>query len=122
MSNGTLLSPIPGRTDCDEIYTANEINRTVTWNRDSPVVGLAHPGTLETMNDFGVLRREQQHCEEAETLLLEAVEGRRLKLSDKHPHTQQSLNNLIELYEAWGKPEQAYECRARLPRSEVTRE
>jgi len=44
---------------------------------------------------------------EAERLLLEAVEGRRLKLGDKHPHTLDSMNNLIELYEAWGKPELA---------------
>ena len=36
--------------------------------------------------------------------LLEAVEGRRLKLGDEHPHTLESWNNLIELYETSGKP------------------
>jgi hypothetical protein len=34
-------------------------------------------------------------------------------------HTLQSLNNLIELYEAWGKPEKAEEWRARLPQKQT---
>jgi hypothetical protein len=34
-----------------------------------------------------------------------------LKLGDNHPHTLESLKNLIELYEAWGKPEKAEEWR-----------
>jgi hypothetical protein len=35
--------PIPGYTleDCDQIYTANQINRVVKWNRESSVSGLA---------------------------------------------------------------------------------
>jgi len=51
-------------------------------------------------------------------MLLKAVEGRRLKLGDEHPHTLESVNNLIELYEAWDKAEQAEEWRAMLPRKE----
>jgi len=51
--------------------------------------------------------------------LLEAVEGRRLKLGDEHPHTLKSWQNLIELYEAWDKPEKAEEWRAKLPRTEA---
>ena len=54
-----------------------------------------------------------------EPLLLEALEGRRLKLGDTHQHTQESLNNLIELYEAWGKPEKAEEWRGKLPKKEM---
>ena len=41
--------------------------------------------------------------------------GFRLKLGNTHPHTQQSLNNLIDLYEAWNKPEKANEWKALLP-------
>jgi hypothetical protein len=52
-------------------------------------------------------------CEEAEKLLLEAVEGRRLKLGGTHPHTQESVNNLIALYEAWNEPEKAEEWRVK---------
>jgi len=36
-------------------------------------------------------------------------------------HTLKSLNNLIELYEAWGKPEKANEWRAKLPQAENIR-
>jgi hypothetical protein len=48
---------------------------------------------------LAVLYKEQARHEEAEKLLLEAIEGRRLKLGDKHPHTLESWNNLIALYE-----------------------
>jgi len=44
----------------------------------------------------------------------QCLEGRRLKLGDTHPHTIESLNKLIALYEAWGKPEKAKEWRAKL--------
>ncbi|MBC8218450.1 MAG: tetratricopeptide repeat protein [Planctomycetes bacterium] len=54
----------------------------------------------------------------AEPLLLEAVEGRHLKLGDTHPHTIESINNLNELYEAWGNPEEAEKWRAKLPQTE----
>jgi len=64
-----------------------------------------HPDTLESKNDLAVLYKEKGDYEKAELLLLEAVEGRVLKLGDEHSHTQESLNNLIELYNAWGKPE-----------------
>lgn len=45
--------------------------------------------------------------------------GRRLKLGDKHPHTQESMKNLIDLYEAWGKPGKAEEWRLKLPSDET---
>ena len=41
-------------------------------------------------------------------------EGRRLKLGDTHPHTLESINNLIDLYETWNKPEKANEWQAKL--------
>jgi len=34
----------------------------------------------------------------------------------------ESWNNLIELYEAWNKPEKANEWRAKLPQTEAVRE
>jgi hypothetical protein len=54
--------------------------------------------------------------------LLEALEGRRLKLGDTHPHTIQSLNKLIDLYEAWRKPEEAEKWRAKLLKTEAKTE
>jgi tetratricopeptide (TPR) repeat protein len=72
-------------------------------------LGDDHPDTLESMNDLAILYKEQARYDEAEQLLLKAVEGRRLKLGDTHPFTLESWHNLIELYEAWGKPEKAKE-------------
>jgi len=66
-----------------------------------------------------VLYKVQARYDEAEELLLEAVEGRHLKLGDTHPRTLESWQNLIDLYEAWGKPEKAKEWRAKLPQTET---
>ena len=54
-----------------------------------------------------MLYKEQGRYQETESLLLEAAEGRRLRLGDEHPRILESWNNLIELYEAWDKPEEA---------------
>jgi hypothetical protein len=54
--------------------------------------------------------------------LLKAVENRRLKLGDTRPHTLESLNNLIDLYEAWNKPEKAKEWQAKLQQTEAKTE
>ena len=53
------------------------------------------------MHEFSVLYKKQGQYEKAEALLNEALKGRRLKLGDTHPHTLESWNNLIELYEAY---------------------
>jgi tetratricopeptide (TPR) repeat protein len=71
------------------------------------------------MNDLGLLYKEQSNYQKAEELLLEAFDGRRLKLGDTHPHTHESIKNLIDLYEAWNKPEKAEEWRAKLPQTEA---
>jgi len=39
-----------------------------------------------------------------------------------HPHTIESLNNLIALYEAWNKPEKAEKWRATLTKTEAKTE
>ncbi len=78
-------------------------------------MGEEHPATLETKNDLAVLYKEQARYDDAEQLLLGAVNGGRLKLGDTHPHTLKSWHNLIDLYEAWGKLEKAQEWRAKLP-------
>ena len=65
-------------------------------------------------NDSTVLCKLQARYENAEPLLLEAVKGRRLKLGDTHPHTLQSPNNTINLYEAWNRLEKAKVWRAKL--------
>ena len=41
------------------------------------------------------------------------------KTGDTYPHTKESLDNPIDLYEAWNKPEKAKEWRAKLPQTEA---
>jgi hypothetical protein len=50
------------------------------------------------------------------------LEGHRLKLGDTHPHTVETLHNLIELYKAWDKPEKAENWRSKLPQTEAVEE
>lgn len=74
------------------------------------------------MHELAVLYKEQGNYDQAEPLLLEALEGRRIKLGDTHPHTLESWNNLITLYEAWDKPEKANQWRAKLPQTKDVHE
>jgi hypothetical protein len=67
---------------------------------------------------LAVLYKVQIRYQEAEQLLLEALEGRRLKLGDNHPHALESWHNPIALYETWNKPEKAKGWRAKLTRIE----
>jgi tetratricopeptide (TPR) repeat protein len=66
-----------------------------------------HPETLETINDLGILHRQQQHYEKAERLLTEAFEGRKIKLGDDHPHTLQTVYELAILYKEQAQYEKA---------------
>lgn len=36
-----------------------------------------------------------------------------------HPHTLESMNNLVKFYESWNKPEEAEKWRAKLPQTET---
>ena len=89
---------------------------------DGAKLGDDHPDTLESMNDLAILYKEQARYDEAEPLLIQALEGRRIKLGDTHPHTLESISNLIELYEAWNEPVKAKEWRAKLPQTEAVEE
>ena len=50
---------------------------------------------------LGLLRAEHKHYDETEPLLIEALQARFLKHDDTHPHTLESWNNLIDLYETY---------------------
>lgn len=66
--------------------------------------------------DFTYQKEKGKHS--AEKLQFTMLKGRRLKLGNTHPHTIESLKNLIALYEAWNKLEKANEWRAELARIE----
>ena len=52
---------------------------------------------------------------EAETQLLQTLDGLRRALGDEHTYTRLATEVLIDLYEAWQKPEEAAKCRAMFP-------
>jgi hypothetical protein len=62
----------------------------------------------------------QGRYQDTEELLFEALKG--LKLGDTHPHTLESWNNLIDLYESWDKPEKADQWREKLQQTETVDE
>jgi hypothetical protein len=66
-----------------------------------------------------VLHKDQVNYQEAGDLFLDAIDCRHLKLGDTHPHMLESWKNLIELYEAWDRPEKVNEWRAKLPETEA---
>jgi len=69
-----------------------------------------------------MMDKEQARYEAAERLLLAAVEGQILKLGDTHPNTLESWNNIVNLCEAWNKPEQARSWRAKLLQTEAVQQ
>jgi tetratricopeptide (TPR) repeat protein len=89
---------------------ALEISRRIVGNNDR--------WTFTLLNGLAVVYRKQARYEEAERYLVEALEGRLLKLGDTHPYTLESLKNFIDLYEAWNKPEKAEEWRGKLAQIE----
>jgi len=51
---------------------------------------------------------------DAEPLLLEAFHGRETKLGPEHPHTIESLNQLVNLRKSWPTPDEAAKWRTKL--------
>jgi len=60
--------------------------------------------------------------DEAELLYRKVWRIRHRVLGEKHPDTQESVKNLIDLYEDWKKPGEANKWRAKLPQTEAVEE
>jgi tetratricopeptide (TPR) repeat protein len=70
-------------------------------------LGEQHLFTMESKHYLAETYCEQHRYKNAESLLLDVVEVRRLRLGHECPETLKSITKLIQLYEAWGKPERA---------------
>jgi len=66
-----------------------------------------HPEIAETESAFAACLIGLRKYSEAESLLLESYPILRFTRSDRYPETQRARRHLVELYEAWGKPEKA---------------
>ena len=82
------------------------------WNEPCKAKQKIYPNKDFSSENFH--KRKQARYDKAEPLLLKPLESRHLKLGDIHPHTLESWNNLINLYEAQKKPEKANEWQAKL--------
>ena len=88
----------------------------------STTLGKEHPIALTYTNAIGILHREQEDDKKAEPLMLGAHNGRQIKLGPEHPHTIESLKQLVTPYEAWNRPGEAAQWRAKLPPNEAIEE
>jgi len=70
-------------------------------------LGAQHQASLASRQYVAILCWEQGKMVEAEALFKEVWALSKEALGEAHPNTLMVLNNLIALYEAWGKPEQA---------------
>jgi tetratricopeptide (TPR) repeat protein len=77
-----------------------------------------HDVTGGTIRKYGVSLKALERYDEAEAKLLEAHEILVAAVGADHPQTQKVIPNLVDLYEAWGKPDKAAEWRAKLPPEE----
>jgi hypothetical protein len=59
--------------------------------------------------------RKQGRYAEAEPLLVSAQEGLARALGAEHRDTLRVVDELVRLYDAWGKPDKAARWRKRLP-------
>jgi len=84
-------------------------------------LGSHDPRMLFQMEELGALYCEQGRYIEAEPLLVEACQRRENQFGPEHDYTIDMLNQLVRLYEAWGKPEEAEEWRTKLSRTEAVR-
>jgi serine/threonine protein kinase len=77
-------------------------------------LGIQDEKVLRQLVGLADLYVEQARYGEAEPLLQQQFQSRVEQFGPEHPHTIESLNVLIALYEAWGKPEKAEEWREEL--------
>lgn len=68
--------------------------------------------------NYGRALVKLQHYDESESLLLSGWQGLRNALGETNHNSVYALQNLVELYTAWGKPEKASQYRTRLPKDE----
>jgi serine/threonine protein kinase/tetratricopeptide (TPR) repeat protein len=80
------------------------------------VLGETHPDTLFTQLRLASVFRDQRRYNEAQVVALAAYRGLRDTLGAEHDRTRTAIEDLVKLYEAWGRNESAAEWRARLPK------
>ena len=73
-----------------------------------------------SLYNLALVHHKQGDYDQAEPLLLELLELHQGVLIEGHRDTVAAINELIKLYEAWGKPQKAEASRSKLPRKKRT--
>jgi tetratricopeptide (TPR) repeat protein/predicted Ser/Thr protein kinase len=79
------------------------------------VAGQAHPKTLVSMENLARLYVTQHRYQEAEPLLMESYAHMKGNPDVRPDQLREVLDDIISLYEAWDKPKEAAQWRAKLP-------
>ncbi|MCZ6654123.1 MAG: serine/threonine-protein kinase [Planctomycetota bacterium] len=93
------------------------LNREVVEKAIAGSMGREHPDTLSFQRNYGSFLIYLQRYEEAEIPLLEAYETAAKMFTPQHRQGIRTASLLAKLYDAWEKPQQADEWRAKLPRT-----
>ena len=111
----TLLNAHNLATVCDKLGRYEEAERlyldTIAVKRR--VLGPSHPDTANTEHALAVMYQRQRLFEKAESLALVAHETFLSRFGEQHVQTRRVVNDIVKLYEAWGKTATAVEWRKR---------
>jgi non-specific serine/threonine protein kinase/serine/threonine-protein kinase len=120
-----LLDPMNFDTGITVDALADVLNREGRFREAEPLalearkimlaqLGPEHWRTAAVNRTLGATLTGERRYAEAEPILIESYELLRKKRGDSNPTTRSSLERLIELYDAWQKPEQAAAYRSKL--------
>ncbi len=74
-----------------------------------------HWQIAEAQSLLGACIQAEREFEQAEELLLQSLDVLRASRKPSDEHTRSAIRHLGELYEAWGRPEEAAKYRATAP-------
>ena len=80
------------------------------------------PARQSFVRTMAWVNMRQGRYEEAERMLIKALEFSRRVFGEEHSETLACLEYFVVLYEAWGKPDEAEKYRAKLPRRDDAKE
>ena len=132
-----MIQKVYGEGHRLEVLFMNNIGNTYTWagkyeeaeeilvkalEINERALGWTHFFEIGCRNLKNLVQKylAQGHYDKAAPLLQGVVERQILRLGETHRKTQESITDLINLYEAWNKPEEAEKWRAKLPADGTT--
>jgi eukaryotic-like serine/threonine-protein kinase len=80
------------------------------------VLGENHFRTLEDKDQLAIMYRKQRRFAEAEPLALGAYQGAVATYGSQHESVKDKITELVALYDAWGKTNEATDWRTKLPK------